>query len=124
MSASILIVDDEPHILRVMRRALERYETCAAGSALEALALLEERQFDLLLVDLTMPDISGPELSELLEARQDGTAQRLIWMTGGALPAEAFALVERLQVPILRKPFALAELRALIEDRLQALRAA
>ena len=63
---SILLVDDEPMILRVMRVALEKFgyrvETAADGE--EALAIIVGSQPDFLVTDIEMPRMSGKELCQ------------------------------------------------------------
>lgn len=63
-SGSILIVDDEPSILEVLRQYLaERgYDVATAGTAEEALRRIGERPFDVALIDLKLPDRTGLEL--------------------------------------------------------------
>ena len=60
----ILIADDEPHVLRVMKMSLEKegyaVDTCANG--LEALTRIEREQPDILITDIQMPQMSGEEL--------------------------------------------------------------
>ncbi len=60
----IIIVDDEPHVLRVLKLSLENegyaVETCANGK--EALARLQQVTPDILITDIQMPQINGEEL--------------------------------------------------------------
>jgi diguanylate cyclase (GGDEF)-like protein len=61
--ARILIVDDEPGIRGMVREILcESYECAEAGSAEEALAILQSEQFDLVMSDISMGGISGLDL--------------------------------------------------------------
>jgi CheY-like chemotaxis protein len=66
---SILLVDDEPLVLRVMRVAFEKagydVETCRNGH--EALMQIRQRQPDVLVTDIEMPRMTGRELCEQLE---------------------------------------------------------
>ena len=61
---SILLVDDEPMILRVMRTALEKvgYKVHTAVDGLDALAKIEGGHPDILVTDIEMPRMSGKEL--------------------------------------------------------------
>lgn len=61
---SILLVDDEPMILRVMRTALEKvgYEVSTAVDGEDALSKLETGHPDILVTDIEMPRMSGKEL--------------------------------------------------------------
>ncbi len=60
----ILIADDEPHVLRVMKMSLENegyaVDTCANG--MEALAHIEREQPDVLITDIQMPQMTGEAL--------------------------------------------------------------
>ena len=68
--AQILVVDDEPAIRQLTTRMLERlgYETVAASGGSEALQLIETGGPDLVLADVMMPVISGPQLRERIVA--------------------------------------------------------
>ncbi len=65
----LLIVDDEPHVLRIMKLALERdgylVETCSNGS--DALDWLSRQTPDALITDIQMPRMSGEELCRRIE---------------------------------------------------------
>ena len=80
--ASILIVDDEPNILSTLSRALkvEGFEVGVAGSAKVALEKVEKQSFDLLLVDVKMPDMTGIDLLRVL--REEGSEASFLVMSG------------------------------------------
>ena len=63
-----LVIDDEPHIRRLLRTTLERasYEVSEAASAREAMALLEAVKPDVVLLDLGLPDRDGLELVPIM----------------------------------------------------------
>jgi response regulator RpfG family c-di-GMP phosphodiesterase len=68
---NILLVDDEPTVLALLRQTLERekkYEVVACSDPLKALALLSERDFAVIISDYKMPGMSG--LDFLIESRQ------------------------------------------------------
>ena len=66
---NILIVDDEPHVLRVLKISLERVgyavEVCANGR--EALQLVSENYPDVLITDIHMPNMDGRELCQAIQ---------------------------------------------------------
>jgi two-component system phosphate regulon response regulator PhoB len=68
--ATILAVDDEPEALDVLRAlfTVEGYDFIQAADCAQALAMITERQPDLLIVDYMMPGMSGLELCEYLRA--------------------------------------------------------
>lgn len=65
----VLIADDEPHVLRVLKMSLEKedyeVETCANG--MEALARIEQESPDILITDIQMPLMTGEELCRHIE---------------------------------------------------------
>jgi DNA-binding response OmpR family regulator len=67
---SVLIVDDEPHIVNLVKLSLNngRYSVTGAYSAREALSMLDTNNPDVILVDLMMPGINGYELCNALRA--------------------------------------------------------
>ena len=64
----ILVVDDERQITRMLRTSLQShgYEVGVAGSALEALKVYEQLKPDLVITDLSMPDMDGVELTKAI----------------------------------------------------------
>ncbi len=66
----IVIADDEPHVLRVLKLSLEKegyaVETCANGK--EALTRLEQEHPDILITDIQMPQMTGEELCKHINA--------------------------------------------------------
>ena len=70
---TLLIVDDDPSVLQVASKVLQRggYEILGAGGGAEALALAEENEgrISLLLTDVVMPGMGGRELGEIFRAR-------------------------------------------------------
>ena len=70
MSNGILIVDDNPRMRGLMRRFVETsgYKVCAeASSGLEAIQCAENLTPDLILMDLSMPDMNGAEAAPILK---------------------------------------------------------
>ena len=82
MQKSILIIDDELDMLQLLKRSLEPELNCeikTAQSAKEALGILSERSFDLVLADIKMPEMDGFELLELL--KRDHPQMTVVMMT-------------------------------------------
>src|SRR5262249_25132536 len=80
--ARILLVDDEASIRLTLGAMLQRagYEVTSAENGAEAVAMLEQKPFDLLLVDLKMPGIDGMQVVEAARKRQADLA--IIVLTG------------------------------------------
>ena len=81
---TILIVDDEPAIRQSLGSILtdEGYETVAAASGEEALAMFAERSFDAVLLDIWMPVIDGLEVLERLQQRPANSRPPVIMISG------------------------------------------
>ena len=104
----ILLIDDEPLVLSGIRRvvASQGYEIVVAATATDALRLLaEDAGFDVILSDLMLPDLEGPELYAQAVARDPELEPRFLFMTGGALTARARAFVESFRARCVEKPF-------------------
>ncbi len=108
----ILVVEDDDQVRTVVSKGLPRlgYEVLVTRNAEEALALVEKHpgRIDLLLTDVVMPGLSGPQLADRLTAHRPET--RVVFMSGypeAQDPALGFSLDGR---SYLQKPFALSEL--------------
>jgi DNA-binding response OmpR family regulator len=81
LTGRILIIDDDPHFLRVLARILsgEKFLVTSAAGAGDAIELIKSAQFDLVISDLRMPDYDG--LSFLETLRHDGNNVPVIILT-------------------------------------------
>ncbi|MBD2868689.1 hybrid sensor histidine kinase/response regulator [Paenibacillus arenilitoris] len=91
--ARILAVDDELVNLRVLGGILESepYNVRFATSANEALALLGSEQWDLLIADVMMPQLSGYELTRLVRERFSASELPVLLLTARSEPADVYA---------------------------------
>lgn len=114
----MLVVDDEPLLVGMVARVLGRdHDVSVLGSAREALRrVIAGERYDLLLCDLSMPDMNGVELYEELRRAVPEQAEAMVFMTGGAYRDDLEAFFERVPNPRLEKPFSNAELLALVND--------
>ncbi len=70
--ARILVVDDDVTVGDLLREALDSYEVQVANDPLEGLELVHWEEYDLLIVDLAMPWLSGTELIRMVRAPHAG----------------------------------------------------
>jgi signal transduction histidine kinase len=112
----ILVVDDEPLIGRVLRAALKsEHEVVVVQRAATALAMLNEGDdFDVVLCDLVMPDLSGPDFYAKVNGRWPHLAGRVVFMSGGAFTPRAVEFMRSVPMSVLAKPFVLDELRRVV----------
>jgi signal transduction histidine kinase/ActR/RegA family two-component response regulator len=119
-SERILVVEDEEMVRRIARRALEEfgYEVVEASDGQAALDLLERlpEPPDLILCDIVMPGLSGPELGAALAERAPGV--RLLYMSG--YPGSDVKLRQLVlpSAPFIQKPFGAADLAAKVRTLL------
>jgi signal transduction histidine kinase/sensor domain CHASE-containing protein/CheY-like chemotaxis protein len=118
---AILIVDDEAGIMSALAYLLNRdgYVVNTASNGRLALEKLEERRYDLILCDLRMPELDGPGLYRELEQRAPDLLKRMIFLTGDTLSSETTSFLQKADMPYLSKPFRAADVRRVVQQRLQ-----
>jgi CheY-like chemotaxis protein len=122
--ARVLLVDDEPLVLDFFRTVVEsKHDAVALGNAEDALRLLEDdRRFDLIVCDFTMPGMSGPEFKRRTAEMDPDLAQRFIFCTGGALTEDAQLISRTNKEVLLFKPIKPDKLLFAIDKRIAELR--
>jgi two-component system, OmpR family, KDP operon response regulator KdpE len=117
-SSRILVVDDEPQIRRVMRVALSgaAYMVADARSGEDALERLREEKFDLVLLDVNLPGISGIETCREIRARSD---MPVIVLTVRSSSGDTVAALDAGADDYVTKPFSMEVLLARIRATLR-----
>ena len=110
----ILIADDDRHLVDLVRAMLDEagYESVAVHSGLAAAELIEREEFDLLILDVLMPGMSGDALADLIEGLKPDLP--VLLMTGDS--GDQF--VRSAGLPRLRKPFTEQELVGAVAELL------
>jgi DNA-binding NtrC family response regulator len=115
---SLLLVEDEPHILHEMARALSRRwkPVLQAASAAEAALLLAAHpEIAVLVTDIRMPGENGLALAaRALAARGAADALEVVLISGHVMPCDLAAPASDSPLEFVQKPFRLAELEAAI----------
>jgi CheY-like chemotaxis protein len=115
--ARILLVDDEPSMVRVLAELLSPNEVTTAHSGREAIArIATDEHFDVIVCDLQMNDGTGMDVYEYLRERAPDLARRVIFTTGGAFTDGAREFLARCPQPVLEKPFDTAHFSALVHE--------
>lgn len=116
--SSLLLVEDEPHILREMARALARRwsPVLQASSAEAAAALLAAHpEIAVLVTDIRMPGENGLDLAlRALAGRGAADALEVVLISGHAMPRDLEGVAAGGRMEFVQKPFRLAELEAAI----------
>jgi DNA-binding NtrC family response regulator len=104
---TILVVDDEAGLRRVLERILTRhgYRVLTAGSAETAYELLTSEPADALLLDIHLPTMSGLALYLAIIHRWPALEGRIAIMTGDAEADEVRTWLEHHRCAVIRKPF-------------------
>jgi DNA-binding NtrC family response regulator len=124
---SILLVDDEEKILKALGRALRKagHEVVETTRARDAKRLLNERTFDLFIVDNVMPEVNGLDLiREIVASTPENERPQILMMTAHATVESALEAMKLGALDYLQKPFEIDELlvvvrRALDHQRLR-----
>jgi DNA-binding NtrC family response regulator len=126
VTSRILIVDDEPALRRALERAVHNlgFEGVAVGEPSLAYEMLAEGTYDLVLLDIHLPHISGDALSLAMIRRWPQLRKRIILMTGDLSAVRADWPRELADCALLNKPFTLDELSGVMLDALAAAQAA
>lgn len=117
--ARILVVDDEPRVVSFLSRALtaQGYGVDSATSGEQALKLAFTGIFDLVVLDLRLPDRDGTEvLAQLMQARP---SQAVLVVSARAATEDKITCLQLGAADYVVKPFALSELLARVQARLR-----
>jgi len=116
--ARILIIDDEPLLGQTLRFAFQdKHDVEVASSGREALERLgADTEFDLVLCDLMMPDVSGEHVYRAVSERAPGLLPRFVFMTGGAFTERAQEFLAQFAGRQLEKPFNIDDVELLLSE--------
>lgn len=104
----IMCVEDDPDIRMILDFSLATvggYEVCLCPGGLSALVRAPEFRPDLVLLDVMMPDLSGPETLAALREQSGMKGVPVVFMTAKAMPDEVEALLQYGATGVIVKPF-------------------
>jgi PAS domain S-box-containing protein len=118
----ILIVDDEPGIVDVLQEVLGnsgyRIETASNGA--KALNRIASQDYDLIISDLCMPEMSGEKLHATLREHYPHLLDRIIFVTGDTVSAGSRSFLEKSGARWLSKPFNISEIERMVRSHLRS----
>jgi CheY-like chemotaxis protein len=111
----VLLVDDDPMVREVLAEALEfeGYHVTAAVDGHEALGLFAQGRYDVVVTDLSMPELSGWAVIERL---READREVPVIVISGVATGEDIERAEQIRVALLHKPTSIHHLRAAIES--------
>lgn len=116
----VLVADDEPHIGRIIKMKLERgpFDVTLAFDGQEAVDAIftEQRPFDLALLDLMMPQLSGLDVLERIRQSPDRADMPTVILTAAGQDDQQHAAMKLGATVFLTKPFSPKKLYALVAE--------
>lgn len=112
----VLVIDDEPELQRALQRVLTNLG-CDVTTALDGetgVQRARERSFDLVLCDVRIPGLHGPELLDRIRLQTPAVEEVLVFMTGDTITREIREFIATSGRPSLTKPFGRAQLQQLL----------
>ena len=108
----MLVIDDERTLRTTLAGLLaDRYEVVLAESGAAAFEIFgRDRDFDAILCDLMMPEISGMQVHAWVQREAPAMLPRMVFMTGGAFTRNASEFLEHVQNRHIEKPFEVNDL--------------
>src|SRR5690554_1781928 len=121
---TLLLVDDEPTNLQVLRHTLQQdYRLVFAKNGAMALKLAEKEQPDLILLDIMMPEMSGYEVCQQLKAQESTKYTPIIFITALAESSDEEKGLAMGAVDYITKPFSPSIVRARVRTHLSLVQA-
>ncbi|MEX2245179.1 MAG: ATP-binding protein [Dehalococcoidia bacterium] len=121
MHRRILVVDDEESIQKLLTGVLEMdgHEVQIAANGREALKRIKDESFDLVITDIKMPVMGGPDLYRKLRDDHNPLAARLIFITGDTVAPDTRTFLQSVDNAVLSKPFRLRDVRETVRTALR-----
>jgi len=119
----VLVIDDEKQVLSYLAMSLSHHEVEVEADGRNAIRVAAEGNFDVIICDLMMPQVTGMEIYAALKERDPSVANRMIFMTGGVFMQEAADFLGRFGGRWIEKPIDLAEMESRIWARVEAVQA-
>jgi CheY-like chemotaxis protein len=110
----VLVIDADEKSLALLHEIVRLlgHDVDGDSSAQQALRKIVDHDYDLIITDMHLPSMDGLELYQRLRALRPALAQRVLFISGGALSDEVDAFLERVGCPLIRKPYTVADIEA------------
>ena len=103
----ILVVDDEPHIAKLVKNILstENFKVDEANTAFDALEMIRHKRYDMVVMDIMMPNMNGYELCEKLRERPETYNMPVIFLTAKHAVGDKIQAIHSGADDYITKPF-------------------
>ena len=115
LRGEILVVDDDPRIREVIKDfiSLQGYKTVAVGSGKDAIKQVGKKHFDLIFLDLVLPDLSGVEVMQQIKEKDRKAV--IIIITGYGDDTIAMEAMSHGPLLLIRKPLRIADIMEVLD---------
>lgn len=119
-SSHVLVVDDDPSVRRLVAAVLERrgYDVDQVADGAQAIERMEAEHYDALVLDLMMPIVSGAEVLDYIEKKNEPMMSRTIVLSA-ATPSYVKSVTQNRPCRVIGKPFDIASLVEVVEACLE-----
>ncbi len=119
----VLVIDDEQGIVHAITAVLATagYQVDGTNQGQTALARLATNQYELIISDLMMPDMSGIELHQEISSRFPHMRDRFLFITGDTISSTSHHFLQKSGAPYLNKPFDAQELLHKVQQQIDLL---
>lgn len=117
-SAPVLLIEDEPSVMTLVRAALERngYQVVAVESGAEALRLLASGDFHGVVSDMRTPGgVDGGQVHAWITTHRPELASKLVFITGDIANEETVATLRKTGAPCVEKPFRVQQFISVVQ---------
>jgi two-component system NtrC family sensor kinase len=120
--ADILVIEDEPALRSVFVEvlSLQGHRTVAAATGHAALESLARDTYDVVMLDLRLPDIDGEAVWQWIARHRPALAERVVFMTGDMLTPSSHRFLQEAGRPVLPKPVAMNDLNRMVNTVLES----
>ena len=117
----ILVVEDEAAICELCQRVLsgEGFEVGIAANGKVAQDMIEDKKYDLFLVDIRTPEMDGRELYQWMQEKHLQLASRVIFTSGSVIGKDTMVFIDQTGRPFLPKPFMPDELKTIVTETMK-----
>jgi len=113
---SILLVDDEPAIRSLLSRVLGEHDVRVVDSGRAAIAAIDDQDYDLVLCDLMMPDLTGMDVYTHVCEHRPSLKDRMVFLSGGAFTEQSQEFLADPARRHVAKPFRVDEILQLVAE--------
>ena len=110
----VLIIDDDTYLARALQKYLENHTVHLAADGAEGLKALRRGLYDVILCDITMPNVTGVDVYNVVRRDLPSVLGKMVFMTGALYSDSIQHFARTCPVPIVEKPFDLPWMRELV----------